>query len=280
MEYHYNPGTLQILPIGGVGEFGMNSMLIRFDDMALIVDAGVMFPDTDQPGVDLIIPDYEFLHRHNLVDLVSAVVVTHGHEDHIGAVPFLCHELNRDIEVYGTRLTCGFIKRRLSEHECEHRINFHEVKAGRTLTFDRLKVHLLRVTHSIVDAVSLVIESPAGTVLHTGDFKIDQTPIDDQPFDFAGFTAWGDRGVDLLMSDSTNVTRDGFTLSERTVGQSLESIIAGSRQKVVVACFSTTDPDCPQTEPEGGHDGKKPGECRGSGPIPGLSGNSARCPDE
>ncbi len=239
MNYTYNRDTLQILPIGGVGEFGMNSMLIRHNDTIVIVDAGVMFPDTDLPGVDLVVPDFEFLKELNLAHLVRAIVITHGHEDHIGGVPFLCHALNRDVDVYATRLTIGFIKRRMEEHDCGNDIRFHEMKAGETLTFDALRIHPLQVTHSIVDAVALAIESPAGNIFHTGDFKIDQTPIDGKPFDFAGFTDWGRKGIDLLMSDSTNVSKGGFTLSESTVGQSLERIIGECRQKVVVACFSS-----------------------------------------
>lgn len=239
MAYKYNPGTLQILPIGGVGEFGMNATLYRYNDTALIVDAGVMFPDTDQPGVNLIVPDYTVLKEIGVSGLIAAAVITHGHEDHIGGVPFLCHDLERDMEIYGTRLTCGFIRKRMEEHRFDHKVNLHEVTAGETLSFGEIKVHLLRVTHSIVDCVSLVIESPAGTAFHTGDFKVDQTPIDGKNFDFAGFAAWGRKGVNVLLSDSTNIAREGYTLSERTVGESLREIIESSRQKVIVACFSS-----------------------------------------
>ncbi|MCK5879458.1 MAG: ribonuclease J [Holophagae bacterium] len=239
MAYNYNPGTLQILPIGGVGEFGMNATLYRYNNTALIVDAGVMFPDTDQPGVNLIVPDYTILNEIGVSGLIAGAVITHGHEDHIGGVPFLCHDLDRDMEIYGTRLTCGFIRKRMEEHRFNHKVNLHEVVAGETLVFNEIKVHLLRVTHSIVDCVALVIESPAGTAFHTGDFKVDQTPIDGKNFDFAGFAEWGRRGVDVLLSDSTNVAKEGYTLSERTVGDSLQEIIEPSRQKVIVACFSS-----------------------------------------
>ncbi len=239
MAYNYNPGTLQILPIGGVGEFGMNATLYRYNDTALIVDAGVMFPDTDQPGVNLIVPDYTVLNEIGISGLIAAAVITHGHEDHIGGVPFLCHDLNRDMEIYGTRLTCGFIRKRMEEHTLEHQVNLHEAAAGDTLSFGEIKVHLLRVTHSIVDCVSLVIESPAGTAFHTGDFKVDQTPIDGKNFDFAGFAEWGRKGINVLLSDSTNIAKEGYTLSERTVGDSLQEIIESSRQKVIVACFSS-----------------------------------------
>jgi len=239
MAYNYNPGTLQILPIGGVGEFGMNATLYRYNDTALIVDAGVMFPDTDQPGVNLIVPDYTVLNEIGVSRLIAAAVITHGHEDHIGGVPFLCHDLGRDMEIYGTRLTCGFIRKRMEEHTFEHQVNLHEAAAGDTLSFGEIKVHLLRVTHSIVDCVSLVIESPAGTAFHTGDFKVDQTPIDGKNFDFAGFAEWGRKGINVLLSDSTNIAKEGYTLSERTVGGSLQEIIESSRQKVIVACFSS-----------------------------------------
>lgn len=239
MAYNYNSGTLQILPIGGVGEFGMNATLYRYNDTALIVDAGVMFPDTDQPGVNLIVPDYTILNEIGVSGLIAGAVITHGHEDHIGGIPFLCHDLDRDMEIYGTRLTCGFIRKRMEEHRFNHKVDLHEVVAGDTLIFNEIKVHLLRVTHSIVDCVALVIESPAGTAFHTGDFKVDQTPIDGKNFDFAGFAEWGRRGIDVLLSDSTNVAKEGYTLSERTVGDSLQEIIESSRQKVIVACFSS-----------------------------------------
>ncbi len=239
MAYHYNPGTLQILPLGGVGEFGMNAMLYRYNDTAVLVDAGVMFPDTDQPGVNLIVPDYTILNEIGVSGLIAGVVITHGHEDHIGGIPFLCRDLDREMDIYGTRLTCGFIRKRLEEHRFVHKITLHEVTAGETLRFGEIRIHLLRVTHSIVDCVALVIETPAGTAFHTGDFKVDQTPIDDKKFDFAGFAEWGRRGIDVLLSDSTNVAKPGYTLSERTVGHSLREIIESSRQKVIVACFSS-----------------------------------------
>ncbi|NOZ13896.1 MAG: ribonuclease J [Acidobacteria bacterium] len=239
MAYNYNPDTLQILPIGGVGEFGMNATLYRYNDTAILVDAGVMFPDTDQPGVNLIVPDYTVLNEVGVSGLIAGAVITHGHEDHIGGVPFLCRDLDRDMDIYGTRLTCGFIRKRLEEHRFNHKVELHEVAAGDTLSFGEIKVHLLRVTHSIVDCVALVIETPAGTAFHTGDFKVDQTPIDGKNFDFAGFAEWGRRGINLLLSDSTNIAKEGYTLSERTVGDSLRAIIKASRQKVIVACFSS-----------------------------------------
>ncbi len=239
MAYKYNPGTLQILPIGGVGEFGMNATLYRYNDTAVIVDAGVMFPDTDQPGVNLIVPDYTILREIGVSGLIAGAIITHGHEDHIGGIPFLCRDLDRDMDIYGTRLTCGFIRKRLEEHRFDHQVNLHEVAAGDSLSFGEIRIHLLRVTHSIVDCVSVVVETPAGTAFHTGDFKVDQTPIDGKNFDFAGFAEWGKRGIDVLLSDSTNVAKEGYTLSECTVGDSLQEIIESSRQKVIVACFSS-----------------------------------------
>ncbi len=235
----YRKNTVQIVPIGGLGEFGMNSMFLRVNNSALIIDAGAMFPDFDQPGIDVVIPDYSFFDEHGIKNLIKAIVVTHAHEDHIGAIPFLCQDIGRDIDIYATKLTVGFIKKKLEEHRFEHKINLHVVEAGESVRFDEIKVNFIQVTHSIVDSLALFIETPFGNVFHTGDFKIDKTPIDDRHFDFASFAKAGERGVDLLLADSTNVERDGYTLSEKVVGESLERIIAKAESKVIVACFSS-----------------------------------------
>ncbi len=235
----YKKNTVQLFPIGGLGEFGMNSMFLRVNDAGLIIDAGAMFPDFDQPGIDVVIPDYSFFDEHGIKDLIKGIVITHAHEDHIGAIPFLCQDLDRDIDIYGTKLTIGFIKKKLEEHKFNHKINLHVVKAGESIRFNEIKVNFIQVTHSIVDSLALFIETPFGNVFHTGDFKIDKTPIDNRHFDFAGFAKAGEKGVDLLLADSTNVERKGYTLSEKVVGESLERIIAKSESKVIIACFSS-----------------------------------------
>ncbi len=239
MDYKYTKNTLQIIPIGGVSEFGMNSMFVRYNDSAFIIDAGAMFPDFEQPGIDMIIPDYSFLIDNGLNNLLKAILITHAHEDHIGALPFLCHDIERDIDVYATRLTCGFIKKKFEEHKFDYKVKLYQIEAGQTLTFNDISVRFIQVTHSIVDCVAMVFTTPAGTFVHTGDFKIDQTPIDDREFDFAGFAEVGKKGVDLLLADSTNVEKEGYTLSEKTVGESLKRIIGKSTQKTIVACFSS-----------------------------------------
>ena len=235
----YKRNTVQLVPIGGLGEFGMNSMLLRVNDAGIIIDAGAMFPDFDQPGIDVVIPDYGFLDEHGIKDLIKAIVITHAHEDHIGAIPFLCQDLGKDVDVYGTKLTIGFIKKKLEEHRFEHEINLHIINAGESVRFDEIKINFIQVTHSIVDSLALFIETPFGNVFHTGDFKIDKTPIDNRHFDFAGFAKAGEKGVDLLLADSTNVERKGYTLSEKVVGESLEKIISKAESKVLVACFSS-----------------------------------------
>jgi len=239
MDYKYTKDTLQLIPIGGVSEFGMNSMFIRYNDSAFIIDAGAMFPDFEQPGIDMIIPDYSFLIDNQLTGLLKAILITHAHEDHIGALPFLCHDLDRDIDVYATKLTCGFIKKKFEEHKFNNTVKLFQIEAGQTITFNDISVRFIQVTHSIVDCVAMVLTTPAGRIIHTGDFKIDKTPIDDREFDFAGFAEVGKLGVDLLLSDSTNVEKKGYTLSEKTVGESLKKIIEGSTQKTLVACFSS-----------------------------------------
>ncbi|BBB33184.1 ribonuclease J [Thermotomaculum hydrothermale] len=235
----YKKNTVQIVPIGGLGEFGMNSMFLRVNDAGIVIDAGAMFPDFDQPGIDVVIPDYSFLDEHGIKDVIKAIVITHAHEDHIGAIPFLCQDIGRDIDIYGTKLTIGFIKKKLEEHRFEHKVNLHIVNAGESVRFNEIKVNFIQVTHSIVDSLALFIETPFGNVFHTGDFKIDKTPIDNRHFDFAGFARAGEKGVDLLMADSTNVERKGYTLSEKVVGESLEKIISQSVSKVIIACFSS-----------------------------------------
>jgi ribonuclease J len=204
---------LQLVPLGGLGEFGMNSMAIRYGDDIIVVDAGMMFPDAELLGVDIVTPDFAYLHKNR--EHVRALILTHGHEDHIGAVPFLLSELN--LPVYGTAFTLALVERRLEEHESVENVRFNKVKPGEKVEIGPFVVEFIHVTHSIVSSMALAITTPLGVIIHTGDFKVDPTPTDNELFDLHTLAEYGKRGVLLLMSDSTNVDRPGYTESERAV---------------------------------------------------------------
>jgi ribonuclease J len=227
---------LRVIPLGGLGEFGMNCMALQFGDDIIVIDAGMMFPEAELLGVDVVTPDFTFLEQNR--EHVRALVLTHGHEDHIGAVPFLISEL--DIPVYGTPFTLALVERRLEEHELLDRVKFHKVKPGERIEIGPFSIEFIHVTHSIVSAVMLAITTPLGVVIHTGDFKVDPTPIDNVPFDLHTLAAYGKRGVLLLMSDSTNVDRPGYTESERAVQPRLEDIFNRAERRVVISCFSSS----------------------------------------
>lgn len=228
-------GKLQILSLGGSGEVGKNMLAFRYDDTILVVDSGVMFPNEEQPGVDLIIPDISYLLEHR--EMVKAVCLTHGHEDHIGALPFVLKQL--PLPVYGTRLTLGMVREKLSEHGLAGSTEFNEYPTREAVTFGPLSVEAIHVTHSLPDTASLVIRSPVGTVVHTGDFKIDQTPIDNRLFDASRFAELGDQGVRLLISDSVNVERKGWCPSERTLVPVFDRFMRESLGRVIVATFGS-----------------------------------------
>jgi ribonuclease J len=228
-------GKLQILSLGGSGEVGKNMLAFRYDDTILVVDSGVMFPNEEQPGVDLIIPDISYLLEHR--EMVKAVCLTHGHEDHIGALPFVLKQL--PLPVYGTRLTLGMVREKLSEHGLASSTEFNEYPTRAAVTFGPLSVEAIHVTHSLPDTASLVIRSPVGTVVHTGDFKIDQTPIDNRLFDASRFAELGDQGVRLLISDSVNVERKGWCPSERTLVPVFDRFMRESLGRVIVATFGS-----------------------------------------
>jgi len=228
-------GKLQILSLGGSGEVGKNMLAFRYDDTILVVDSGVMFPNEEQPGVDLIIPDISYLLEHR--EMVKAVCLTHGHEDHIGALPFVLKQL--PLPVYGTRLTLGMVREKLSEHGLAGSAEFNEYPTREAVTFGPLSVEAIHVTHSLPDTASLVIRSPVGTVVHTGDFKIDQTPIDNRLFDASRFAELGDQGVRLLISDSVNVERKGWCPSERTLVPVFDRFMRESLGRVIVATFGS-----------------------------------------
>jgi ribonuclease J len=227
---------LQIIPIGGLGEFGMNSMALRYGDDIIVVDAGMMFPDSELLGVDIVTPDFAYLEQH--AKMVRGLILTHGHEDHIGGVPFLLSTLN--IPVYGTEFTLALVERRLDEHEMLDDVKLNKVKAGDRIKLGPFEIEFIRVTHSIVSCVALAITTPLGVVIHTGDFKVDPTPTDNELFDLHTFAEYGKRGVLLLMSDSTNVDRPGYTESERAVRPRLEELFSRVERRLVISCFSSS----------------------------------------
>jgi ribonuclease J len=228
---------MEMIPLGGLGEFGMNSMAIRYGEDILVVDAGMMFPRDDLIGVDLVVPDFAYLLQNS--EKVRAIILTHGHEDHIGALPYLLKDLQ--VPVYGSPLTLGFVRGRLEEHGVLEYSELIEIGARQTLQFGEINVEFIRMTHSISDSFGLAITTPAGTVIHTGDFKLDQSPPNPSLItDYARLSYFGERGVLALMSDSTNSERPGFTPSENHVRRNLEQVFYTSRKKIIVACFASS----------------------------------------
>ena len=231
-----SPGPLEVVPLGGLGEFGMNMLALSWADTTIVIDAGVMFPDPDQLGVDLIIPDLTWLEQKR--GQVKALVLTHGHEDHIGGVPHVLPLV--DGPVYGTPFTLALVEPKLEEHGIDARDRLKTVRPRETVRIGPFAVEFIRVTHSMPDCMALAIETPVGTIVHTGDFKIDQTPLDGQHFDLHRFAELGARGVLALFADSTNVDRRGFTGSEIEVVEAFEEIFTSTGGKLVVAAFSSS----------------------------------------
>ena len=228
------PARVKIIPLGGLHEIGKNMTAIEFEDEILIIDCGLSFPDDDMFGIDKVIPDFSYLKYNS--SKIRGLVITHGHEDHIGAVPYLIKELN--VPIYGTRLPLGLIENKLKEHNLKARMN--TVTAGETFKIGKhFTIEALRITHSIADSICLAINTPAGCIFHTGDFKIDYTPVDGDPIDFARLAQIGSQGVLLMMADSTNVLRPGYTQSERVVGKTLENIFRSSERRIIIATFSS-----------------------------------------
>jgi ribonuclease J len=227
---------LEIIPLGGLGEFGMNSMALRYADDIIVVDAGMMFPDSELLGVDIVTPDFTYLEQH--ASMVRGLILTHGHEDHIGGVPFLLSQLN--IPVYATEFTLKLVERRLDEHEMLKDASLHPIRAGERIRLGPFEIEFIRVTHSIVSCVALAITTPLGVVIHTGDFKVDPTPTDNELFDLHTLAEYGKRGVLLLLSDSTNVDRPGYSESERAVRPRLEDLFSRCERRLVISCFSSS----------------------------------------
>jgi len=226
---------LRVIPLGGLGEIGRNMMALEFGDDIIVIDAGFMFPEEEMLGVDLVLPEITYLVERR--ERVRGILLTHGHEDHVGALPFVLPRL--PVPVYGSRLTLGLIRHKLKEHKVLANADLREVQAGSHLELGPFKIDLLHVAHSIPDGMALAIETPAGMVLHSGDFKMDQTPVDGHPTDMARLAQLGDRGVLLLMSDSTNAERDGFTPSERTIGAAFHDLFGQCPGRIIITTFAS-----------------------------------------
>ncbi|MDO4852556.1 MAG: ribonuclease J, partial [Clostridia bacterium] len=225
---------LKIIPLGGVGEIGKNMTVLEYEDNIVIVDCGMSFPDDEMPGIDVVIPDMTYLETNR--DKIRGLLITHGHEDHIGAVPYAMQKFR--CPIYGTKFTNALIRHKLEEHRIED-VELNDIKLGDTVQLGRFKVEFIKTSHSIAGAVALAISTPIGTVIHTGDFKIDLTPMDGEPININRFAHYGTKGVLALLSDSTNVERAGYTQSEREIGKTFESVFSLAKGRVIVATFAS-----------------------------------------
>jgi ribonuclease J len=226
---------VEIIPLGGLGEIGLNMLLIRARNQGIIIDAGLMFPEDDMLGVDIVIPDFTYLLKNR--EQLQAVLLTHGHEDHIGALPFLLKEIA--LPVYGSRFTLELVREKLKEHGLLGRSDLRTVFPKQVLDIGPFQIEFIRVTHSIPEGMGLAVRTPAGVLIHSGDFKIDQTPLDGVMTDLNTFAAYGDRGVLALMSDSTNVEREGYTLPEKRIGETLDQLMRDCPGRIIVAVFAS-----------------------------------------
>ncbi|SCJ81893.1 Ribonuclease J 1 [uncultured Eubacterium sp.] len=225
--------NLKVIPIGGLNEIGKNLTVLEYKDQMILIDCGMTFPEDEMYGIDVVIPDFSYLVKN--AHKILGVVITHGHEDHIGAVPYLLKQIN--VPIYGTRLPLGLIENKLKEHGLKAKLN--TIKAGDKFKLGEFKIEAIRTTHSIADAICLYIQTPVASIFHTGDFKIDYTPIDGEPIDLAKFAEIGRRGIDLMMADSTNALRKGYTASEKVVGQTLDGIFREAKNRIIIATFSS-----------------------------------------
>lgn len=235
MSFNFKKSNLKIIPLGGIEEIGKNITVFEYEDEIVLVDCGLEFPEDDMLGVDLVIPDVTYLIKNK--DKVKGLVITHGHEDHIGSIPYVLKQIN--IPIYATKLTAALIKNKLEEHHLLNSTKMHIVEQGETVNFGKMQVEFIRSNHSIPDAVMLAIHTPAGTVLHTGDFKIDYTPIDDKVIDLGRIAELGNQGILALLSDSTNSERKGFTMSESSVGEVFDRLFLNNNKRIVVATFAS-----------------------------------------
>ena len=227
--------SVKIIPLGGLGEIGKNITAIEYKNEIIVIDCGISFPDEEMYGVDLVIPDITYLLERK--DKVKGLFLTHGHEDHIGAIPYILKQLN--MPIYGTKLTLGLVESKLKEHNILDISTLNPVNAGDIVQLDEIGVEFIRATHSIADSCSLAIFTPVGTIIHTGDFKIDYTPIDGLVMDLNRFSTLGNEGVLLLLADSTNVEREGHSLSEKVIGETLNRIFSGAKGRIIVATFAS-----------------------------------------
>ena len=226
---------LKIIPLGGLGEIGLNMMVIQHDSHIVVIDAGLMFPDDYMPGVDLVIPDFTYLRENR--EKIEAVILTHGHEDHIGAMPFFLKEF--PVPVFGTGFTLALLREKLKEHVLPKNADLRTITPGETTAIGPFTVEYIRVNHSIVDGVGLAVETPEGLILHSGDFRIDSTPVDEQMTDLIRFAHFGEKGVLAFFSDSTNAEKEGYTLSERDVKKTLQNFFQSSRGRLIIASFAS-----------------------------------------
>lgn len=227
--------SLRIIPLGGLGEIGKNITAIEYEDEIIVIDCGISFPDEDMYGIDLVIPDIKYLLDNK--DKVKGLFLTHGHEDHIGAIPYILKQIN--MHVYGTKLTIGLVESKLKEHDMLSKTNLIPISPGESIKLNKLIIEFIRVTHSIAESCALAIHTPIGIILHTGDFKIDYTPIDGKVMDLNRIAQLGQEGILLLMADSTNVERAGHSLSEKIIGETLNRIISNANGRVIVATFAS-----------------------------------------
>ncbi len=235
LDFRFKQEKLKIIPLGGIQEIGKNITVFEYGDDIVLVDCGLAFPEDDMLGIDLVIPDFTYLEKNR--EKIRGLVITHGHEDHIGAIPYLLSKIN--VPIYATKLTAGLISHKLEEHKLLKSTKLKIVNQGQTIVLGKIRVEFIRSCHSIPDAVALAIHTPVGTVVHTGDFKIDYTPIDDEKMDFGRLAELGNKGVLALMSDSTNSERKGYTMSESSVGEVLDKLFFNCTKRIVVATFAS-----------------------------------------